>query len=204
MDGVDGDVARERADAEDAERIARVARGDLDAYRQLFQRHYPRVFAFVQRRLRDPVATEDVVVEVFYELWRSAGRFRGESRPSTFLCGIAHFKCMSAIRARSRSKRSAVVPTEHEELARHADPDDLTASLESRDEMRQVRAALGSLPAGQREVVEMAFVDGLPYEEIATRLGVAEGTVKTRVARARAQLRRLLTRDRPPLEEDPR
>jgi RNA polymerase sigma-70 factor (ECF subfamily) len=195
--------AREVADAEDAERIARVARGDLDAYRELFQRHYGRVFAFVQRRLRDPAATEDVVVEVFYELWRSAGRFRGEARPSTFLCGIAHFKCLSAMRAQRRSKRSAVVSTADDVLARHADPDDLATTLESRDEMRRVRDALGSLPEGQREVVELAFVDGLPYDEIAERLGVAEGTVKTRVARARAQLRRVLSRD-DALEEDSR
>jgi RNA polymerase sigma-70 factor (ECF subfamily) len=188
--------AREAADAEDAERIARVARGDLDAYRALFQRYYPRVFAFVQRRLRDPAASEDVVVEVFYELWRSAGRFRGESRPSTFLCGIAHFKCLSAIRAQGRSKRSAVVATDDEVLARYADDSDLATLLESREEVRRVQAALGSLPEGQREVVELAFMDGLPYGEIAERLGVAEGTVKTRVARARAQLRRFLSRDR--------
>jgi RNA polymerase sigma-70 factor (ECF subfamily) len=190
------DGTRDAADAEDADRIARVARGDLEAYRALFKRYYPRVFAFVQRRLRDPVASEDVVVEVFYELWRSAGRFRGDSRPSTFLCGIAHFKCLSAIRAQGRSKRSAVIATEQEILDQHADQVSLAATIEGREEMRRVQAALGSLPDGQREVVEMAFMDGLPYGEIAERLGVAEGTVKTRVARARAQLRRVLSRDR--------
>jgi RNA polymerase sigma-70 factor (ECF subfamily) len=187
---------RDPADVEDADRIARVARGDLDAYRALFKRYYPRVFAFVQRRLRDPVASEDVVVEVFYELWRSAGRFRGDSRPSTFLCGIAHFKCLSAIRAQGRSKRSAVIATEQEVLDQHADETSLSTTIEGREEMRRVQAALGALPEGQREVVEMAFMDGLPYGEIAERLGVAEGTVKTRVARARAQLRRALSRER--------
>jgi RNA polymerase sigma-70 factor (ECF subfamily) len=187
--------SREAADAEDADRIARVGRGDLEAFRQLFHRYYPRVYAFVQRRVRDPALSEDVVVEVFYELWRSAARFRGQSRPSTFLCGIAHFKCLSALRAEGRGKRSAVIPTDTTALARHASASNLGEELESREQIRRVRAALGTLPDGQREVVEMAFVDGLAYGEIAERLGVAEGTVKTRVARARAQLRRFLARE---------
>lgn len=184
-------------DAADAERIARVARGDLEAYRELFQRYYPRIHAFLQRRLRDPSLVEDTVVEVFYELWRSAGRFRGESRPSTFLCGIAHFKALSAVRAQGRSKRSAVLPTDSERLAEFADPEDLGAQLESRDQMRRLHLALAELSEEQRSVVEMAFVDGLAYGEIAERLGVAEGTVKTRVARARARLRAAMSRSEP-------
>ncbi len=187
----------EDADAEDAARIQRVARGDLEAYRALFTRYYPRVYAFVVRRLRDPGLAEDVVVEVFYELWRSAARYRGEARPSTFLCGIAHFKCLSASRAQRRQKRSSVVTLDAESLERIADPSSASEQLESRAEMRRVRDALDQLPEGQREVVELAFMDGLPYCEIAERLGVAEGTVKTRVARARARLRRSLSRTSP-------
>lgn len=182
------------SDAEDADRIARVARGDLEAYRELFHRYYARIFAFLQRRLRDPSLVEDTVVEVFYELWRSAGRFRGEARPSTFLCGIAHFKALSAVRAQGRSKRSAVLSTDADRLAEFADPDDLVAQIESRDEMRRLQHALAKLSTEQRTVIELAFVDGLPYGEIAERLGVAEGTVKTRVARARARLRAAISR----------
>ena len=192
------------ADAEDAARIARVARGDLEAFQELFRRYYPRIYGFLRRRLRDPALVEDTVVEVFYELWRSAGRFRGESRPSTFLCGIAHFKAMSAVRAQSRSKRSAVIPMEMEQLSQFADPDDLALQIEGRDEMRRVRAALDTLSENQRPVVEMAFIDGLPYAEIAARLGVAEGTIKTRVARARSRLRVVLSsteNTEPPPEE---
>jgi len=184
------------AEAEDAARIQRVARGDLDAFRALFSRYYPRVYAFVRRRLRDPGQTEDIVAEVFFELWRSAGRYRGEARPSTFLCGIAHFKCLSATRAERRHKRACVQAVEPSTLSCVADPSDPAEALENRERMRQVRRALDQLPEGQREVVELAFNDGLAYAEIADRLGVAEGTVKTRVARARAQLRRFLSRPR--------
>ncbi|HVP31603.1 MAG TPA: sigma-70 family RNA polymerase sigma factor [Myxococcota bacterium] len=201
---LEDDRERQDADARDAELLDRIARGDLEAFRTIFGRFYPRVFAFLQRRLRDPSLVEDTVVEVFYEVWRSAGRFRGESRPSTFLCGIAHFKALAAVRAQGRSKRSAVIPTDQEILAQAPDPDDLVGQLESRDDMRRVRVALDGLSEGHREVVEMAFLDGLPYAEIADRLGIAEGTVKTRVARARAQLRRQLSRidpDTSPREE---
>jgi len=184
------------SDAEDAARIQRVARGDLEAFRALFARYYPRVYAFVRRRLRDPGQTEDIVAEVFFELWRSAGRYRGQARPSTFLCGIAHFKCLSAIRAERRHKRANVTSIDTGALVRVADPSNAAAELESRDEVRHVRRALDQLPEGHRKVVELAFVDGLAYAEIADRLGVAEGTVKTRVARARAQLRRVLSRPR--------
>jgi len=183
-------------EAEDAARIQRVARGDLDAFRALFTCYYPRVYAFVRRRLRDPGQTEDIVAEVFFELWRSAGRYRGEARPSTFLCGIAHFKCLSATRAERRHKRASVQSVDSLTLSCVADPSDLAETLESREQMRRVRHALDQLPEGQREVVELAFNDGLAYAEIAGRLGVAEGTVKTRVARARAQLRRFLSRPR--------
>ncbi|HYB12957.1 MAG TPA: RNA polymerase sigma factor [Myxococcota bacterium] len=184
------------SDAEDAARIQRVARGDLEAFRALFARYYPRVYAFVRRRLRDPGQTEDIVAEVFFELWRSAGRYRGQARPSTFLCGIAHFKCLSAIRAERRHKRANVTSIDTGALVRVPDPSNAAAELESRDEVRHVRRALDQLPEGHRKVVELAFVDGLAYAEIADRLGVAEGTVKTRVARARAQLRRVLSRPR--------
>jgi RNA polymerase sigma-70 factor (ECF subfamily) len=184
------------SDAEDAARIQQVARGDLAAFRALFARYYPRVYAFVRRRLSDPGQTEDIVAEVFFELWRSAGRYRGEARPSTFLCGIAHFKCLSALRAERRQKRASVNAVDAKALERVADPSSAADELESRDEMRQVRRALDLLPEGQREVVELAFMDGLAYAEIADRLGVAEGTVKTRVARARAHLRRFLSRPR--------
>lgn len=198
------DRALEDGDARDAELLGRVAQGDLEAYRTLFTRFYPRIYAFLQRRLRDPSLVEDTVVEVFYEVWRSAGRFRGESRASTYLCGIAHFKALAAVRAQGRSKRSNVIPTDSEILNQAADPDDLSTQLEGREDVRRMRMALATLSDGHREVVELAFLDGLPYAEIAERLGIAEGTVKTRVARARAQLRRELARldsDTSPHEE---
>jgi len=170
--------------------LARIRERDSTALRSLYQRYHRRVFHFVMRRLRDAELAEEVVADVFFEVWRSVDHFAGASRPSTWIFGIAHFKATSAHRDRSRLKRAAVVPTNVESLHRVADGADATARLIARDELRFVQRALAALSDDHREVLEMAVLDGLPYDEIAGRLGVPEGTIKTRVARARAKLRR--------------
>jgi RNA polymerase sigma-70 factor (ECF subfamily) len=180
--------------ASDESLLARIRERDSGALRALFQRYYGRVFHFVLRRLRDPGLAEEVVADVFFEVWRSVEHFAGASRPSTWIFGIAHFKATGAHRDRSRFKRAAVVPTNVESLHRVADGADASARLMAREELGLVRVALQALPDEQREVLELAVLEGLPYEEIALRLGVPEGTVKTRVSRARARLRRGIER----------
>lgn len=163
---------------------------DSAALRALFQRYQRRVFQFVLRRLGDPGLAEEVVADVFFEVWRSVDHFAGASRPSTWIFGIAHFKSASANRDRSRHKRAAVVPTNVESLHRVADERDANDRLYAREELRMVHRVLSSLPEDQRTVLELALIDGLPYDEIADRLGLPEGTIKTRVSRARVKLRR--------------
>jgi RNA polymerase sigma-70 factor (ECF subfamily) len=174
--------------------IARIRERDSGALRALFQRYHGRVFHFVLRRLGDPGLAEEVVADVFFEVWRSVDHFAGASRPSTWIFGIAHFKANGAHRDRSRFKRAAIVPTNVEFLHRVPDGADAGARLMAREELALVRQALESMPVEQREVLELAVLEGLPYEEIADRLGVPEGTVKTRVSRARARLRRGIAR----------
>lgn len=173
---------------------------DSAALRVLFQRYHRRVFHFVLRRLGDPGLAEEVVADVFFEVWRSIDHFAGASRPSTWIYGIAHFKSASAHRGRSRYKRAAVVPTNVESLHRVADDRDVHERLQAREELRIVRRVLSSLPEDQRTVLELAVIEGLPYDEIAERLGLPEGTIKTRVSRARVKLRRGF--DRFELEKD--
>jgi RNA polymerase sigma-70 factor (ECF subfamily) len=180
--------------ASDETLLDRIRGRDSGALRALFQRYHTRVFHFVMRRLHDPGLAEEVVADVFFEVWRSADHFQGASRLSTWIFGIAHFKATGAHRDRSRRKRASVVPTNVESLHRFADPEDLARRIHARDELAIVRRVLAALPDEQREVLELAVVEGLPYEQIAGRLGVPEGTVKTRVSRARARLRRGLER----------
>lgn len=199
----DRGAAPDEADQQVATLLACVAKGDRAAYDTLYHRLYPRVYGFILRRLRDPSLAEETVVEVFLELWRNAGRFRGESRVGTWIFGIAHFKCLAAARAARRSKRSLVLATESEILEAVPDGKDAETSLAARERVGQVRQALETLSEGQREVIELAFLEGLGYGEIAARLGVAEGTVKTRISRARTLLRERLERaDGPEGSED--
>ena len=174
----------------DAELLDLVRAQDSGAFRVLFQRYYPRVFAFVHRRLGDAGLSEEAVADTFFEVWRGAEGFRGESRISTWIFGIATFKCMEADRNRRRRKRSAVVPTNLEVLHQVADETPLEGSIEARDELRWLKIQIESLPQSQRQVLEMALLEGRDYEEIAQRLRVSRGTVKSRLSRARRDLRR--------------
>lgn len=169
--------------------LSKVSERDEAAYRDLFQRYYPRVFAFVNRRLRDSDGSEEVVSDTFFEVWRGASRFEGKSQVSTWIFGIATFKCREAQRARSRLKRSSVISTPDEQLANYPDQRDPEARLIARDELRWAKHRLDDLPDGQRKVVELTAVDGESADAVAERLSLSTGTVKSRLSRARRQLR---------------
>src|SRR5262249_26326885 len=101
----------ERGGAESDEvLLARVARGDSAGHRLLFDRYLARVTAFLRRRLADAGLCDEVVSDVFFEVWRSASAWRGESSVASWIFGIAHFKALSARRGLSQGQRAAVVP----------------------------------------------------------------------------------------------
>ena len=178
------------AASDDAHLLERVRGGDQVAFRALFERYLPRVRAFVGRRIRDPGLAEETVIDTFFEVWRSAGAFGGRSRVSTWIFGIAQFKCLAARRSAGRDKRARVCPTPQDVLQAVPDGRDAEGALLQRDALEEALEAIGGLPDGHRQVAELAFVEGLPYEEIADRLGVSVSVVKTRVSRTRSRLRR--------------
>jgi RNA polymerase sigma-70 factor (ECF subfamily) len=194
-DGAPAQSPARAADSDDAALIARVVRRDAAAHRVLFDRYHARVASFVRRRVADPSLCEEIVSDVFFELWRNAASYRGESSVPSWIFGIAHFKALGARRFHAQRKRAAVVPTADEEIARVAD-DSADSDFEARDEVRRLLRALTVLPQGQQDVLTLAFLEGRSYQEISVRLGITEGNVKTRINRARARLRALLDRER--------
>src|SRR5262245_14666413 len=132
-----GEESRHRRDAEDRRLLERVSRRDGAAHRVLFERYYGCVFAFAERRLGDRGLCEELVADVFFEVWRSAASYRGGSRVSTWIFGIAHFKCLRAARDRLRAKRVALLPFEGGQLHRIADEADLEAQLGARFELQR-------------------------------------------------------------------
>jgi RNA polymerase sigma-70 factor (ECF subfamily) len=174
----------------DRELIDRVGRQqDVAAHRTLFDRYYRRVYAMVRRRLSDDSLAEEVVADVFFEVWRGSGSYRGDAQVSTWIFGIAHFKTLSAVRHRASKRMSSVIPTNVETLHQFAGEGDPAQALASREALREALRAIDGLPRNQREVLELSVLEGWSYTEIAEHLGVSENTVKTRVSRARSRLK---------------
>ena len=168
----------------DATALSRVAAGDGEALRELYGRYGRMIHAIAYRVLRDGPAAEECVQDVFVELWRHAGRYDARrARVSTWLCTIARNRAIDAARARERRP----IPTEEIEPAGQAeDAADLVAAA---DEAVRVADALAALPPLQLETVQLAYFDGLSYSEIAERLQIPLGTVKSRMRLALDRLR---------------
>jgi len=185
---------------DDGELLARVQQGDREAFDALFHRYYRGVYAFVHRRLGDAPLAEETVMDTFFEVWRSAGSFRAESRPSSWIFGIAHFKAIAANRHRRQLKRSSVVAVASEDLERAPERQSLEETLEARDEVNRLRVVVQSLGEMQRRTAELVWLRGMSHEEAAEELGVSPDSVKTRLWRARQRMRREL---RPPHTGEP-
>lgn len=166
--------------AEDRELLSRVAEGDEAAFRRLYERYATRVFRYALTILRDRHLAEEVVQESMVAVWNGARTFRGTSQVSTWIFGIARNQAHALLR---REARGARTPNEPLVLP------DPAGEVERED---RVRLAVDRLPPEQREVVFLAFYEGLSYREIAQMLGVPEGTVKSRMYYAKRNLAEVL------------
>jgi RNA polymerase sigma-70 factor (ECF subfamily) len=175
---------------EDDERslIGRVAAGDVEAFKALHYTYQKRLFAYSMKMLDDAGAAEELCNDVLLDVWRQAGRFRGQSKLSTWVFGIAHNKALNALRRRGQR---ADVALEHAATTPDARPNP-EAEAERRDTHARMEAALGRLSREHREVVELTFYHGFSYEEIAQIVKCPVGTVKTRMFHAKLKLREWL------------
>ncbi|MGB9757625.1 MAG: RNA polymerase sigma factor [Candidatus Bipolaricaulaceae bacterium] len=168
---------------DDAELLFRISRGDEGSFKKFYERFAPRVFRYALTLVRDRYLAEEVVQETMVTVWKSAKNFRGHSQVSTWVFGIARNH------ARSLLRRAPEIAEEPEGLEERG--------AEPVDQGERVRKALEKLPALEREVVVLAFYQGVSYREIAEILGIPEGTVKSRMFRARKHLRELLGLESP-------
>jgi RNA polymerase sigma-70 factor (ECF subfamily) len=167
--------------------IGRIASGDRLAMQVLFARHQVRVYRFVLRLVRDEPTAEDLISEVFLDVWRQAGRFEGRSAVSTWMLSIARFKALSVLRRRPDE--------ELDEEAAHAieDPaDDPEVMLEKKDKSSFIRQCLKKLSAEHREIIDLVYYHEKSVEEVALIVAIPENTVKTRMFYARKRLAELL------------
>ena len=175
-----------RVDPDPNSLLASVAAGDQAAFASLYDVLAPSVYGVVRRVLRDPAPAEEVTQEVFVEIWRLAPRYdrtRGSAR--TWAVTIAHRRAVDRVRSEQAHRdRHAVIGAAA--FDRPPSPED--TSIDNEDG-RRARAALDELPAPQRQALELAYYDGLTHVQIAERLDVALGTVKTRIRDGLIKLR---------------
>lgn len=168
----------------DGDAVRRVLDGDTSAFAGLVERHQQRVYRFIRRQV-PAAAAEDLAQETFLQAYRVLASFRAEARFSTWLLGIARNLVLNFLARDWRAED--ISPDESGNPGDEAlDP----ARLFLRDEaLAQLQAAVERLPADMRECLLLTTVEDLDYEEVAGLLGIPLGTVKSRLSRARAQLR---------------
>jgi len=169
----------------DADLWQRVRENDAEAFGRLFERHGERIHGFALRRTADVTAAEDITAIVFLEAWRRRHEVMLH-QPSAlpWLYGVA----ANVLRGRNRSRRRHRAALER--LARLRPPaiELVECRSEALEETRSILAAVAQLPRRERDVLSLAVWEGLSHEEIAVALGIAVGTVKSRLSRARARL----------------
>jgi RNA polymerase sigma factor (sigma-70 family) len=184
-------MRRQHAHLSDEALVALVARGDEDALGELYDRVGRIAYGLAMRVLRDDRLAEDAVQEGFLAVWRSAAGFRAErAKASTWILTLVHRRAVDLVR---REERRRAEPLTDETAARAgsaAEATDEAAWL--RFERERVQAALGQLPDVQREALELAYYGGFSQSELAERLGVPLGTIKSRMFAGLARLRELL------------
>ncbi|CAN5786315.1 sigma-70 family RNA polymerase sigma factor [soil metagenome] len=179
-------------DAEiDARLVGRVSNGDHDALAELYDRHGATVYSIALSILHDSGRAEDVTQDVFVTLWTQPDRYNSEiGRFAPWFYRVARNRSIDIIRQRRRE----VMPEEPAafDLMLGASDDSPPDDVIRRSQADRVRAALGKLPEDQRTLIELAYFGGLTQSQMASRLGIPLGTIKTRVRTGLRSLRDLL------------
>ncbi len=187
-------MRKDLAHLSDEALVALVARSDESALAELYDRVGRTAYGLAYRVVRDERLAEDAVQEAFLVLWRTAGSFRAErAKATTWILTLVHRRAVDLVRREQRRR------TEPLDEAVTSDP--ATASAEEAAwlgfERARVQEALRQLPDTQREAIELAYYGGFSQAELAKRLGLPLGTVKSRMFAGLARLRELLDDDKP-------
>lgn len=174
----------------DHDLIDRVAQGDRDALAALYHRYGGPLYAYLVRLVEDRSTAEEVLQDTLLAAWKSARTFEGRSSVLTWLIGIARRQAHNTGRRRTLPRADVA---ELEVLAAlDPEPEDAALARASREELA---AMVGQLSPLHREVIVLAFVHGLSYEEMARSIGVPIGTIKSRLSNAKTALRALLEQE---------
>jgi RNA polymerase sigma-70 factor (ECF subfamily) len=185
-------VGRDKSETlDDWDLMQAIAAGDRGAMSLLYDRHAPLLLALCRRILRDGAEAEDVLTDIFFEVWRKADRFdASRGSPLTYLTTLTRSRAID--RKRSRDSRPKITSDFTDAAAETAPVPTPLQSVEIQEQCQQVRKAMAILDASQREVLECAFYDGLSHSEIAEKLHRPLGTVKTYIRQGLIRMRESL------------
>ena len=172
----------------DADVLRRLAAGDREAVAELYDRHAARVLGLAYRIVRNTSDAEDVVQDVFAQAWRTAPNYEASrGTVAGWLLMMARTRAIDRLRSR-QTRRDAGPEPDPERVPSNAVP--VPEQIIADQQAARVRGAMIALPAEQKTVLELAYFEGLSQSEIAERLQIPLGTVKTRIRSALALLRR--------------
>jgi RNA polymerase sigma-70 factor, ECF subfamily len=174
--------------ANDADLVARCRAGDVDAFETVYRRHAPRIYALASRMAGSADTGEDLLQEIFLQAYRKLASFKGDSSLGTWLYRLAVNHCLDFVR--SRHARMDKI-TETLDAGGPVEP---AARLETPIARIDLERALEQLPEGCREAFVLHDIEGFEHREVAKMLGIAEGTSKSQVFKARMKLRATLAR----------
>lgn len=164
-----------------------IADGDKDALRVLFARHNVRVFRFLTRIVGNDATAEDLVNEVFLEIWRNAGRFEARSQVSTWILAIARYKALASMRRRQDDALDEEASEMIEDTA-----DDPETAVHKIERSALLQQCLKQLSVAHRQVVDLVYYHEQSIEEVAEIIGVPASTVKTRMFYARKRIAEMM------------
>lgn len=182
------------------ELVVRAQRGDQEAFAQLVQANQNKIYALSYRMTANQEDAQDLAQEAFLRAWRTLPSFQGESSFATWLYRLASNLCIDFLRREKRRKSVASITSlDDEESNAPTEVPDHRFRPETELERKELRSAVGQallkLSDEHRQVLVLRELDGLSYSEIAERLELEEGTVKSRISRARLSLRNILLAD---------
>ena len=167
--------------------VERIAAGDRLAMQVLFARHRTSVYRWLFRLVGNETVAEDLLSDVFFDVWQQAGRFEGRSAVATLLRSIARFKALSTRRRRTHAELDETIETT---VAENADNPEITLQKKNRGEL--IRAALMKLSADDRDILDLVYFHENSVEDCALILNLPVATVKTRMLSARKKLAELV------------
>lgn len=180
-------------EADEISIIKQVLGGDADAFEHIVKKYEKKVYNLALRYLKNRDDALDLSQEVFIQVYNNLAQFRGDSQFSTWIYRVTYNKCVDMLRKTQKLRRNVVMSTDDENFFETRDcRASIEEDYEGRETLVTVMKIIDTLPSEQRDVVILRYIKDLSYSQIADVLEIAEGTVKSRINRARLKIKEQL------------